>query len=381
MDPKDEAKSLAEAAFRPGTTEDALAQKASRVFGSLAGPADPRVADVATALAPAIRSAPSRAAAIAATVVGYLCERGADPGAAGPALVERLLAAVHGADRLRDAALARLSAARTAGNGHADNPPHDPGALLAAIEELRTELPSDACEWDLLNQLLAPGTAMFGASPGLRASAASALPGLGRLEDVHDSASWLKSMILVLDGEPFVAVEPATGLGIAGRISGISVNFQLNVLLMDAFPQTGFLRQRRVSKQAVDVARGNGPQEASETIRGTWDLCAWTAIQPDGTVMRTAGREATRDWIWNEGRPVDIPVFEGARMIILAPPTYQRTWNCTRDFMYLEAEMKVERTLTKAEVGALIARMAAAPRPPAPRPPAPRPVAAEVGRR
>ncbi len=358
MDPIAEARSLAEAAFRPDTTEDELAGKASRVMGSLAGPADLRMADVAAALAPAIRSAPSRAAAVAATVVGYMCERGADPGAAGPALVERMLAAVQGADRLRAAAVARLSAAPEKGR----DPGDDSGAMLAAIDGLRAEMPSDSREWDLLNRLLPAGNAMFGVSPNLRASAVSALPGLGRLEDVHDSAGWLKTMILVLDQEPFVAVEPGTGLGIAGRISGISANFQLNVLLMDAFPQTGFMRHRRVSRQAVEVARGDGPQQSGETITGVWDLCAWTAIRSDGALVRAADQEATRHWIWNEGRPVDIPVFEGARMIILAPPSYGRTWNCTRDFAYLKADMKVDRSLSKSEVGELIARMAASSR-------------------
>ena len=51
-------------------------------------------------------------------------------------------------------------------------------------------------------------------------------------------------------------------------MSGIVENFQLDTLLMDEFPRDA----PRVSKDAVAVARGSGPQQIDETVTGVWNL-------------------------------------------------------------------------------------------------------------
>src|SRR2546423_1566882 len=82
----------------------------------------------------------------------------------------------------------------------------------------------------------------------------------------------------VLDNESIVAIEPATMLGVLGRISGVVDNFQLNVLLMDGFPKSGFFARRRVPQRVADVARGVGPQQTNEMVTSVWNLYTWQAI-------------------------------------------------------------------------------------------------------
>jgi hypothetical protein len=145
-------------------------------------------------------------------------------------------------------------------------------------------------------------------------------------------------------------------------MSGIADNFQLNVLLMDAFPR-GLLSRRRVPEHAVRVARGEGAGKPGETVSGVWNLYAWTALGRDARLPDPGNFGMREHWIWNEGKPADIPVFEGHRVVLLGPPSYHRGWGLSRPFDRLKAELTVDKRMTKPDVRQWLDRMAAAPRP------------------
>lgn len=46
-------------------------------------------------------------------------------------------------------------------------------------------------------------------------------------------------------------------------------------------------------------------------------------------------------WIWNEGRPDEIPMIDGARLVVLDPPPYVRGWNSGRAYPLLRASVEV----------------------------------------
>lgn len=140
-------------------------------------------------------------------------------------------------------------------------------------------------------------------------------------------------------------------------MTGIVDNFQLHTLLIDVFPLEGLFPRRRIAKQIVDVANGHGPQQARDTIIGTWNLYNWTAVQAN---LKLPAPDSSPHWIWGEGRPEDIPVFEGHRVVFLGPPSYTRSWRLQRTFLRLSAEIQRSRTLNKCEVTAWLQRMAAA---------------------
>lgn len=233
------------------------------------------------------------------------------------------------------------------------------GRLLA--EAHATKSP-EAAAWMLLEEIYRPAIAMFSVDAQIRAQGRDLLADLEPIADRNAGAHWIVSMLKVLHDEPYVALEPGTGRGIAGRMSGIADNFQLNVLLMDVFPRP-LLSVRRVSASAAQVARGDGPQQTKEVLTGRWNLYAWTALQPDKTLPNPKDYGLQSAWIWNEGTPADIPAFEGVRVILLGPPSYERTWGSQRLFNALRAELTVAGKLNRAEVDHWLDRLAVAPRP------------------
>jgi hypothetical protein len=172
--------------------------------------------------------------------------------------------------------------------------------------------------------------------------------------DEDEWAYWIALMLGVLHDEPFVALEPATRRGIAGRMSGVAENFQLQMLLMDAFPRG---LRRRLSKRAAAIARGEGPQASGESVVGAWDLATYRALE-SGSLPELDVDQADR-WIWGEGIPSDIPTVDGHRVILLGKPSYERTWGAQRMFEQLPASLDAHE-LSRDEVDEWLAKIAAA---------------------
>lgn len=84
----------------------------------------------------------------------------------------------------------------------------------------------------MLEALFVPVIAILSASPAARAQCRPSAAQMIELSQHNAGASWLNPILVVLDREPILVIEPDTGLGFVGRMSGISSNFQLPVLLM-----------------------------------------------------------------------------------------------------------------------------------------------------
>ncbi|GEM49232.1 hypothetical protein [Deinococcus cellulosilyticus] len=197
-----------------------------------------------------------------------------------------------------------------------------------------------------------PAIALLSVSPAARSEAAPLLPLLEPLSEHHEGAHWLSKLIPVMHEEPVVVLEPSTGLGIEGLLSGVVDNFQLHVLLMDVFPQKGLFKRKRTSERIIAVARGDGPQEGEDHVEGCWNMYTHEALLGDLTLS-----EASENWVWGEGTPSDIPVLEDRRVILLGPPTYHRTWNSMRMFSALKADLKVTRVLNERQVRSWLERI------------------------
>ena len=98
------------------------------------------------------------------------------------------------------------------------------------------------------------------------------------------------------------------------------------------------------------------------TASGHFNLWNWPGLQPDGTLPANQ-RAGSEFWIWNEGHPGDIMPFEGARVVLLGPVPYHRTWNAGRRLPSMPGELTVVRVLTPEEVSDWMTRIAAVPRP------------------
>jgi hypothetical protein len=208
----------------------------------------------------------------------------------------------------------------------------------SALQKIAAQRPELADAWQRLAAVWPGAIALFSVDPIARAQAQDLGELAEQLEGVHEAAGWVRAMLGVLHNEPFVAIEPATKTAIAGRMSGIVENFQLNVLLMDAFPGD----EERVSAAAVTVARGEGPQQTEEQVTGIWNLYTYAALQPGAELPDASDHAFSDTWIWNEGMPADIPDLHGHRVILLGDAPYPRSWQAQRMFLKLPAGLEAE---------------------------------------
>lgn len=328
------------AALGSNTWTDGRAERLIETFGQTMGRATVAESRESLALlASGLNSLEPEPAGVASRVVGAMIESGHDP--------EPARAAMLGALQTTLPACASLAEEAEAAVGEPDEELDvNDDAIdewLAdqrahALNEAAGRHPAALEAWQRLHEIWPGAIALLSVDPQARAEASELAPVAERIEEVHEAAGWLRAMLTVLNEEPYVAIEPGTRTGIVGRMSGIVENFQLNTLLMDEFPRD----EPRVSKAAVAVARGNGPQQIDETVTGVWNLYTYAALRPGGELPEATDRDYAGTWIWNEGMPADIPVVDGHRVILLGPAEPVRSWPAQRMFLKLPARLTAE---------------------------------------
>ena len=342
----------------PDSEQEDIHASASDVFRAVG---DSVPADVAAAMRRLAEETfgleDGRRAGFAATVCGALIENGYDPAPVAGPLSARL-------DRLvpRAAALA-LACEREVPEiaDDDDDEATDREVLLEQVREwLALKMPEEAKAWNDLESFWPPTIAFFSVSPEARARASHLIEPALALRNAHEAGHWLHLLLSVPHDDPILVIEPTTGLGIEGRMSGVAENFQLHVILMHLFPKADPSEQARVSPSAAEIALGEGEQSSTEVISGHWNLYTWQAVRPDLALPDAKDFTAKHTWIWGEGKPADVPVLEGRRVILLGPPAYPRTWGSQRAFNRLPVTFVVSAVLKPPEVRQWLSRMAEA---------------------
>lgn len=313
------------------------------------------------------RNAPRSAFAV--TIIGALLEMGFDPATVEEPLVRELHEALVLAAGLADACNEAISAHPASEDAEDDEDGEDgeedgdeeeeDDPFEVERERLAALMPEEARAWDALELASYPGVVLFSVSAAARGRAERLRGPAARLAPHHAPVEWLELILSVLHDEPVLVIEPSTRRGIVGRISGVADNFQFQTLLMDAFPR-GLLSRPRVAPEAVAVARGEGPEEIDLYVPGTWNMYIWAAVTPRLELPDPGNFSMQGYWIWGEGRPEDIPVFEGHRVMLLGPQSYPRNWYAQRAFEHLKANLRVDAKLSKGEVDGWLTRMARA---------------------
>jgi hypothetical protein len=230
------------------------------------------------------------------------------------------------------------------------------------LQNTGTRMSEEMTAWNAMNKFWPPAISLFSKSPEARSSARTLLPVIKKLGPYQVAANWLSWMIPVLHQEPMVVIEPATKLGIVGTISGIVDNYQLHTFLVDVFPQKSIFSFRKLSALRRSVIDGTGPQGIELWMEGIWNLYSWKGLRDDLTLPDPKDIKTHDEWIWGEGMPVDIPVLDGHRVVLLGPPSYLRTWQLQRIFEELTAEFKVTEKLSKSDVNQWLQKIAIAKR-------------------
>ncbi|MCX4677710.1 hypothetical protein OG413_20775 [Streptomyces sp. NBC_01433] len=283
-------------------------------------------------LAAVLGEVPPGPRAVVAVLAGACVERGADAERCAPGVLAGLRTALADAGRFAEAW------ASTGGGDFPDPDGGEPGEEM--VERTGFEA---AVGWWTLPQWEMAAVAMLN-HPAVRRGPVER-DELLRLLDVVEKASGrrftcLSYALLVQDDEPLIALHRETGTGYALRLSGIGDTFQLHTLLADALIGGGHLPGRAPSAQEAAVCRDTPGQV--DTV-GSFDLAA-----PDGSRLR------------NEGTPADIPVVDGARLLVLAGPSYERSWPAGRFFPGMRGDAVLERVLDPQETARWFAHVSPA---------------------
>jgi hypothetical protein len=282
-------------------------------------------------LADVLSEVPPGQDAIVAVLIGACVERGADPLVCAQPILEGARGAVRGAaDFCNRWPLAEDQAyPQQAG----ETPPEelfeplggidDPAARAAVIGWWTLPMWQSAVaavlSYKEVRKKLLPDDDFF-----WRARDVAAASGVG---------TFLAQSLAVVDDARLVVIHRPTLEGFEFVMSGIADNFQLHTLLAGRLVTPGHLPGNPPSAEAVTacLAAPGAPYEYDGV--GSFNLVA-----PDGT------------WIWNEGWPCDIPIVENSRLLILDPPSYERTWHAARAFVGMSAQLNLERRISEDAV-------------------------------
>lgn len=307
--------------------ERAFAQL-TRGFGKAS---DTEVRAAAPRLAALLGEVPPGPRAVVAVMTGACVERGADPLACAPDVF------ASARDAFENAA---LFCERWVAADRGELPdPEGTGLEEADFERIGFE---PVMGWQALPQFEMACVAMLN-SPKVRREVPDReglRTAVTRVADLSgEPFKCLVYALAVLDDEPIVALDRATGTGFMLRASGIGDNFQLHTLLADALIGRGLVTGEAPSAEAVACCRD---QAGMVPTTGAFNL-----VGADG------------EWLWNEGNPADIPVVDGVRLVVLDPPPYRRSWHAGRFFPGMTGELVYDHALAPEEAAALLAGVAA----------------------
>ncbi|MFA1543803.1 hypothetical protein [Actinomadura monticuli] len=277
-------------------------------------------------LAEGIAEAPPNLGGWLAVLSGAWIENGADPAPAGPALVHRIT-------EVTAAALAFGDAWERAADG---KPPPDMQEEQPSQEVFGTVAPvlgdgavTAMMAWFALPQYTMAGCTLLQKAPDVRAAIDDRD---FRVRAAEQAARHLAQMdhyqtlLRVLDGERLLVLDRAGRTGWTVTIGGIGDNFQLHVLLGGALiGRPGGLPGDRPAPEIVACFLDADVPPGPPIVSSPWNLV-----------------DAHGEWIWNEGVPADIPAVNGTRVVVIDPPSYDRTFPAGRRFPLMPATLRVE---------------------------------------
>jgi hypothetical protein len=163
---------------------------------------------------------------------------------------------------------------------------------------------------------------------------------------LYGTPDWLAGLLLILDDEPLLVLDrgfAGTGRGYRVTIGGIGDNFQLHTLLAAAL----------IGDSSRGLLPGRAPTEDELAAAGTGD-----DLQPAGGLHGNWNMvDAYGEWIWNEGRPADIPHLGGVRVVVLDPEPYPRSWNAGRQYPLMTPQLRVDGQISPTEAADWLTRV------------------------
>ncbi|GAB2821025.1 hypothetical protein GCM10022221_18720 [Actinocorallia aurea] len=166
--------------------------------------------------------------------------------------------------------------------------------------------------WYALPRFAQGALALLLHSPATRAAVADFDEAVDRAIVHCEALRDVQELRRVLDGESLLVLHRPSRRGWTVTMRGVTDNFQLHTLL------AGLLVGAEVPGRAPHpgwvAAYGDAdPVPGLPPVEGWWDLA-----------------DGHGEAVWNEGVPADIPLLGDSRVLVLDPPSRQRTWEAGR---------------------------------------------------
>ena len=305
------------------------------------------------ALGKGLKKTEGRPAQVLLLAIGALVESGAAPELAWPAIEWNLVNTFNGAVKFAQQCLKRV----------------DHLALEEAVkserEPVKKKFPKETAFWDLLTSRCMAATACLARSHELREKVRQNpkyLKACNPLIDYVEEVTAFSRVLLLCHDEALLVIHPGARKGWRFVMRDLSTTTELYVLLLDHIigdPKKGQLPGKRPNPKAVLTIKDpdNAPKKTQEQDVPFHTL-AWSGILPDGSLPDPKGDKVEHyNWVWLEGVPIEIPIFEGERVILLQGPVMKRTVEVPVPYDALFPTLKPKGKVSGAEVDRLLAKM------------------------
>lgn len=165
------------------------------------------------------------------------------------------------------------------------------------------------------------------------------------------AAKELADLLAVPDDEVFLVLQPDERTGFRLVVRGVADVGQFHLLLADT------ITAGRVAERFVRVCRDVNPAVPAGVpmvAEARFQMYLPAAVRPNGTLP--VGLTGCEHWLWPEMALAAVPRVKGERVVLLGPPAYRMTWDVTRRFPAMAAEVRRIETLSPARVAEYLTR-------------------------
>ncbi|MBA4188671.1 MAG: hypothetical protein C0467_11790 [Planctomycetaceae bacterium] len=187
------------------------------------------------------------------------------------------------------------------------------------------------------------------ATPGLRVAAETLAP-------LCPAAKDLAELLAVPDDEVVTVLHPALRTGFKVAVRGVADVGQFVILFLDAVQEQ--LPGPRVMTRFVTACRSVNPTSVGGVpmiAEARFQIYVPGALRADGSLPGDFGGSGC--WLWPHTAFAAVPSFEGERVVLLGPPAYRATWEATRRFLAMAADVRLLEVLSPSRVAERIGKL------------------------
>lgn len=155
-------------------------------------------------------------------------------------------------------------------------------------------------------------------------------------------AYYLAEVLGMVDDEQVLVLDVPRRLGFRVHLTALRNNFHFFTLLQDALlshptandwpgprPRPLVVALARSERMLPDISPNEWAADPhGENDTALWTYCTWPALKADETLQTMEeSKPHLPPWVWGEGKPTDILLVAGERVVLLGPLEMPRSWS------------------------------------------------------